>query len=354
MQEAGPIRYGLDFLGKSGLARALSPLCRGAGVIFMLHHIRPRPQRFSRFAPNAGLEISPAFLDASIRRVRALDYEIIALDDAVRRIREKKSGGSPFAVFTIDDGYRDNVDHAWPVFQRHQCPFTIFVAPGIIDGTVALWWRVLEEAIATHNEIEVDLGRGRMVFRTESGAEKHRAFKMIYWPVRAMDEYAQRKWIARFAADHGVDAENQCRQAAMSWDDVRALAGEPLCSIGAHTIHHYALSKLPVDAARAEMTGSRDRLYRETGMRPRLFAYPYGDPGSAGAREFALARDAGFLGAVTTRKGVIRRGHADRLTALPRVSLNGFYQDPAYIDVFVSGVPFMAWNAVRAVTGRAA
>ena len=59
-------------------------------------------------------------------------------------------------------------------------------------------------------------------------------------------------------------------------------------------------------------------------------AYPYGDRIAAGPREFALARAAGFKTAVTTRPGMIFPESADHLTALPRVSLNGNYQDTAH------------------------
>ncbi len=53
------------------------------------------------------------------------------------------------------------------------------------------------------------------------------------------------------------------------------------------------------------------------------FCYPVGDPTSAGKREFALAKEAGFKLAVTTRPGLAFPEHAGHLFALPRVSLNG-------------------------------
>ena len=81
------------------------------------------------FAPNAGLEITPEFLDGVISFARDAGYDLISLDEAVRRIRTGERSQRPFACFTIDDGYRDNFEHAWPVFQKHDCPFTIFVAP---------------------------------------------------------------------------------------------------------------------------------------------------------------------------------------------------------------------------------
>ena len=72
-----------------------------------------------------------------------------------------------------------------------------------------------------------------------------------------------------------------------------------------------------------------------------------GDPGSAGPREFALARELGFATAVTTRPGHLFADHAAHLHALPRVSVNGCHQSPAALRGLLSGVPFLAWNRGR-------
>ena len=78
-------------------------------------------------------------------------------------------------------------------------------------------------------------------------------------------------------------------------------------------------------------------------------AYPYGDRGAAGQREFALARAAGYKTAVTTRPGMIFPESADHLTALPRVSLNGNYQDARILPVLTSGAATAMWNGFRRV-----
>ena len=81
----------------------------------------------------------------------------------------------------------------------------------------------------------------------------------------------------------------------------------------------------------------------------KAFAYPVGDPASAGAREFALAKDLGFTAAGTTRPGLLYAGHARHLTALPRVSLNGLWQDGSYLEVLLSGGPLALWNRGRRI-----
>ena len=85
-------------------------------------------------------------------------------------------------------------------------------------------------------------------------------------------------------------------------------------------------------------------------QRPVLhLAYPYGDRHAAGPREFALARAAGFKTAVTTRPGMLFPESADYLTALPRVSLNGNFQDARILPVLTSGAATAMWNGFRRV-----
>jgi peptidoglycan/xylan/chitin deacetylase (PgdA/CDA1 family) len=107
------------------------------------------------------------------------------------------------------------------------------------------------------------------------------------------------------------------------------------------------LAKWPAAFARREIAESKAVIEGKLGRPIRHFAYPVGDPASAGPREFTLAREAGFTTAVTTRPGHLFPAHRLHLHALPRVSVNGLYQSEAAFRAMLSGVPFMAWNRGR-------
>ncbi len=342
----------LQLLHHSRLARATSAACRGAGVVFMLHRVLPSATprcEGCHFAPNAGLAITPEFLDAALSFVRQQGYELIPLDAVPERLQQARAGQlqRPFAAITLDDGYRDNMEYALPVFRKHEAPFTIFVAPAYADGEGELWWDALEAVIRDNDVVHCDLEGLPDRFHTHTDAGKQAAWDILYPAIRYMDEYEQRAFIIRFAARHGLDVHAQCRELIMDWNELRELSADPLCSIGAHTMHHRALARIDEEDARAEMQQSRERLEQELGCTVNTLAYPYGDPASAGAREFALARELGFSLALTTRKGHLYAEHADHLTALPRLSLNGFYQDIRHLDVLLSGLPFMLYNRFR-------
>jgi peptidoglycan/xylan/chitin deacetylase (PgdA/CDA1 family) len=107
------------------------------------------------------------------------------------------------------------------------------------------------------------------------------------------------------------------------------------------------LAKLPEKAVRSEIDLSRSVIEAALDKRPEHLAFPVGDRTSAGPREFTIAAELGFKTAVTTHPGVLFPGHRDRLTALPRISLNGEYQRLRYVRVLLSGSATAVWNGFR-------
>lgn len=344
------LRAALSALHYSGAGQLAAPFTGGAGVIFMLHHVSPAARK--DFEPNRILKITPDFLDTAIRTVLEAGFEPIALDDVQGRLATPTD--RPFACFTFDDGYRDNRDHALPVFRRHSVPFTIYVPTDYADGAGDLWWLVLEEAIARLAKTEVTIAGRAYVFDTATDDSKTRAFHQIYWALRRIGEAEARAIVAALAIEAGFDTSEHCRNLVMSWDELRDIARDPLVTIGAHTKRHFALAKLDEASAHSEITESVARVEREIGRPCRHFSYPYGEETSAGAREFQIARELGLATAVTTRKGLLHAPHASSLTALPRLSLNGDFQDARYLKVLLSGVPFALRDAVRRTLARAA
>lgn len=337
----------MRLFGATGAHRLAAPLTQGVGAILMFHRVRPGSG--DAFAPNAGLEITPPFLDGVLHHVRARGYEILPLDAALARLRSGRSPPQPFVVLTFDDGYRDLVDHALPLLARHRAPFTAYLTPGFADRTARLWWLELEEAVRRLAEVDIAVAGRRIARRAETAQEKQAAYAEIYKDIRSGGETALLAVVAELAARAGVDARAVADEACLDWDAIRALARCDLATIGAHSVTHPRLAKLEPDATRREMADSRAHIARETGAAPRHFCYPVGDPTSAGRREFELAAELGFESAVTTRPGMLFPDHRDHVHALPRLSVNGKFQTLAALDILLSGAPFALLNRGRRV-----
>jgi peptidoglycan/xylan/chitin deacetylase (PgdA/CDA1 family) len=307
------------------------------GVIFTLHRVLPEEP--ADFSPNAILQVTPDFLDYTIGRVRTLGYDIVDLGEAVRRI-ESEAPGKRFAVFTFDDAYRDNLRYALPILRRQQCPFTVYVPTALVDGVGEIWWQALEDIIAGQNAIALTYLGETDYLETATLAQKNAAYDSIYWRMRAMPEPDRVKLIHELAGQYGFDLAAHCRALIMDWSELRTFAAEQLCTLGAHTVHHYELAKLSPLEARNEIEQSIRIIEAQFGVAPQHLSYPIGGPRSAGLREFAIARELGLRSAVTTVPSALYHRHKDQLTSLPRISLNGLFQARRYVDVFAAPAIF--------------
>lgn len=312
----------------------------GLGVILTFHHVRTASDRV--FPQNTLLEVTPSYLEAVLRLLHDLDYEIIPIDALAKRIAEPN--GKPFCVITFDDGYIDNRDYALPILKRYEAPFTVFVTPGFLDRTTPLWWLDLEDALRARDQIDIELPHTRFRHDTKTPGEKQAGFARLYWELRGLSEFQVREIVATLAAEAGVDTIGRVARLCMDWQMLKDFAREPLVTIGAHTNTHPRLKTLTDEQSQAEISQSKARIEKELQREVKHFAYPVGDPTSAGKREFAYAAEAGCETGVTTRPGVLFPEHAAHLHALPRISVNGLFQNADYLRALISGLPLMLKN----------
>src|SRR5438477_11402131 len=170
------IRAGLEDLYFSGAHYLLRPIFAGVGAVFMQHHVRP--SRNAEFQPNYHLEVEPEFLRAMLAHLRALDVDIVTMDEVHQRLQARKFARR-FACFTLDDGYRDNRDYALPVMREYDAPLTVYVTSDFAEGTGRLWWVALERAIAKASSIEVPIGGTATRLDTLTPSGKQAAFERL-------------------------------------------------------------------------------------------------------------------------------------------------------------------------------
>ena len=336
------IRGMFELLWATRLTSVIRRMSRARGIIFTLHRVLPDDP--ADFSPNAILQVKPDFLDFAIGRIRDLGFDIVDIGEAVRRI-ESDFPERRFAVFTFDDAYRDNLKYALPVLRRQQCPFTLYVPTAFVDGVGEVWWQALEDIIAGQAAIAVEDEGETEYLPTATLSEKRAAYDQVYARMRAMPEPGRVALIRDLAAKYDFDLDAHCRDLIMDWQQLQTFANEQLCTLGAHTVHHYELAKLPPEQALREIEQSVKVMEAQLGRRPIHLSYPIGGPSSAGPREYAMAKQLGLRSAVTTIPGGLYRRHRNGLTALPRVSLNGLFQARRLVDVF--GTP-----AVFTMLGR--
>jgi peptidoglycan/xylan/chitin deacetylase (PgdA/CDA1 family) len=296
------------------------------------------------FAPNAGLAITPAYLDAVLGATRAAGYRIVPLAEVKSRLVARAA--ERFVALTFDDGYRDNLDHALPVLERHAAPATIFVTTGFADRTTRLWWLDLEALIRRSDRLEGSLDGRSLRLATATTAEKRAAFTRLATTLIGQPAAQASAILVAFGSPPS-EGSARVGQLCLDWPALVALAAHPLVTIGCHTLTHAPLAALAPEDLRRELEGAKAVLEDRLGRAVTHLAYPYGSPRAAGPREFAAAAAAGFDTGVTTRPGVLLAQALSRATAFPRLSVNGRWQTPEAFAVLLSGVPFLPWRLLQ-------
>jgi len=83
-------------------------------------------------------------------------------------------------------------------------------------------------------------------------------------------------------------------------DEARRVAGHPLIDVGAHTVHHLALSTASPDDLFRDVFEGRSALERAVGKPVTHFAYPYGDTSEIIVQRLAKAE---YRSGVTVNPG---------------------------------------------------
>lgn len=117
---------------------------------------------------------------------------------------------------------------------------------------------------------------------------------------------------------HHKDDELQA-EPKLTDDQVRTLLASGRWELGGHTRTHANLSALDESQARDEIASCREEFPRTFGVQAATFAYPFG---IYQAEHTTMAREAGFLGALTTESGMARFPIADPMR-VPRIKVSG-------------------------------
>ena len=228
-------------------------------------------------------------------------YRVLAVEDLVDRMARGTVPPNALAI-TFDDGYRDNLTHAAPILARHGVPATLFVTTGFVGGACTPWYDRVAEVFRSTPGTALPLPWGGTASLATT-ADRLRALDRALEHLKECPDERRRDMVERLVATGGRAGGDTPKPAMLTWDDVIALKGLGF-SIGAHTVTHPILSRLPIEKAADEIVRSRQMIAEACGEPPRGFAYPNGKPDDYSPAVARLVRDAGFTCAVTTRFGV--------------------------------------------------
>ncbi len=281
---------------------------------------------FSTFKPN--VSASPHEFNRQMEYVKNF-YEVIALGDLLLWFQGKKPLPSNSLLITFDDGYYDNLEHAYPILNSAGFSAVIFLATNYIGSSSPFFWDFASYC-AYHTK------KDRMLFPNgeyqswENSATRDKVVAKWVQVVKYFQSDEKQKLIENLATDLNVSVPLDAFAGLhLNWDQVRKMRDLGI-EFGAHTASHPILTKVPLSQVEHELVSSKNQLQEELKKEVFSFAYPNGGRLDISPAVVELVKKTGFklaftlLAGPTSRQMIkkdpyqIRRIYVGRSDTLPR------------------------------------
>ncbi|MGQ0384063.1 MAG: polysaccharide deacetylase family protein [Gammaproteobacteria bacterium] len=275
-----------------GMAAWLSPAgARAALPVLMYHRVLAGPDPMFPDEPDAARFAAQLDLLGDLFRIVDLADAVAALGRGTLPARS--------AAITFDDGYLNNADIAAPLLAARGMTATFFVATGFLDGDTMWNDIVIESLRAAQSPLDLralDLG----LLPLPDWAARRAAVDRLLGALKYLEPDER---LARTRSIAALAGWKQALRPMMRPGDLQRLAAQGM-AIGAHSVTHPILARLPDAVARREITDGKATLEEILRVPVRSFAYPNGKPQRDYTRRHVeLVREAGFESAVTTAWG---------------------------------------------------
>lgn len=205
-------------------------------------------------------------------------YNVITLDELVEHIKNKEDLKSPSIVITIDDGFKDNYDLAYPILKNLNLPAMIFLTSGFINTQKAPWVDEIGIALA-----KTKLGNlcfpqlfGDEVVAISSTEQKAETLHRIYEKLLYLEHNTKVDLVDTLLSVLNERGDLRAHERIMlNWEEIKQMSQNNI-SFGAHTLTHPTLSKMGPEDAMFEIIESKRIIGKELGTCVRHFAIPNG------------------------------------------------------------------------------
>ncbi len=313
----------------------LNPWTRRLGTVFMMHRFED---------PTQGVYgHSVEFVEAVLKRLRRRNYRIVSLRELIDDLNRGASWKGHRVAFTCDDGTYDQAEIAAPLFERYDCPATIFLVTGFMDRVLWPWddqvAYVLRHTARTSVTIRAD--SQTLSYDLCTDAQRVLATEDLRLRCKLM---TQTEFLAVLdglseATGVAIPQSAPCAYAPMTWDDARTLEGTGLFSFAPHSVSHQILTSMSDDQARDEITVSWQRICHELAKPLPVFNFP---SGLFGTREVGFVRAAGLSTFVSTVAGYVHcRPNAESADLPWRIDRFNF---PETLEDFLQYSTWIEWG----------
>jgi peptidoglycan/xylan/chitin deacetylase (PgdA/CDA1 family) len=290
---------------RSGLAAAYARLTRASGATVLSYHaVTTAPDAPWIDPANA---LPAAQFEAQMRFI-ARSRRAVSMSELVDELQRGNSPPRGTVVVTFDDGYRNTLDVAAPILERHSIPAVVYLPTGCVSRAESPWIDDLYTSFCFRTRQSLDLpamGLDRVDLARPQNAE--RAYAHLRAQIIHADPFVRARHLGLVAGQ--LAPSERVPRLTMTWDEVRQLRDRfPRFEIGAHSIDHVDLCSCGPAEAHRQIEGSFAEATRELSRPPVHFSCPYS---RTSPQVRALIREAGYRSSTGGTERVLLKAGAD-------------------------------------------
>jgi peptidoglycan/xylan/chitin deacetylase (PgdA/CDA1 family) len=281
-------KFLISFLIKFGGLRLAKIITRKSPRIFMYHG-------FSNDETTGYVSAKLFEWQLQIIKKHFNPVTFLTLSDMVS---ENKAIPSNTIVITIDDGYRNFYEVAYPLLQQYKIPATFFVTSDFIEQKLWLWpdklkWIVFNSQSEKRQLVCMDQ-------QLSFSGQKNEDWQMLNDLCLSLAEVEKNRFITLLAERLGVRLPFNApdNYAACSWDELLEMQRNGI-EIGGHTVTHPSLGQVSESVAKKEIVDSLHKINQHLGVTRRTFCYPNGQPEDYNLLIKNIVKQSEFVNAVT-------------------------------------------------------
>lgn len=288
---------------------------RPMGYVWMFHRVAPVDGALPIIDE---LRVSPQYFRNFLLDKINRGGEIVDLQYVIECIDKGSNCDKPFQVITFDDGYEDNYKYAYPILKELGIPFTIYVSVDLVDDHRPIWnYPLIIEKIVRNNDF-IKLSNGN-VYECNTEEEKCNTFiklksLLFSLPYKTL-QTEFKKLFENYLSDNVFPTNT------LTWEQIKILSEDELCTIGSHTMSHCRLAMSDIDFLTYELKNSKDILSQKIGKPVEHLSYPYGWITDVSDEAAEIAQKVGYKTAFHSFGGPIRKKDKD-LFHLKRIMVN--------------------------------
>lgn len=254
---------------------------------------KPRILMYHRFSKNDQKDcVSSVVFEEQVKFI-STRYTSSTMCELAKKIYHRKELPKNQVVITVDDGYQDFYQVAFPILKKYNMRATLYATTGFIENGTWLWPDKLKWILSHAQDLSAleSITCGQSV-----GLDKNTLWAEMVKKSLSLSEVEKQEYHEELLSIAGLVLPDTIPEAyaPCTAEQLREMQ-EYGIEIGGHTVTHPSLGQVSKNQAMNEIQQCEEWLNRELGRKERTFCYPNGMPSDYKKETEKILEDSDFL-----------------------------------------------------------